>query len=439
MMKKVISLLGIIMIFAVGMSVLAGCGGNEPAGKTVESLTVAEKTILVAESAEDIKLTVRIKYADEDERAATGEDVEYASDNAQVATVSKDGVVTVTGVGSAKLTVKSKSGGATGEKLMETIDMTVVRDSSVVESLTVTGGTEQTATYKVDSTLQLETKIKYVGGAEKAATNADVTYVSSEPSIASVNSSGLVSIKAVGTTEITVSSIYNNVSGAKVVKVITLNVAEPPFVTESLTLTSEKSYSMYRDIIKYNPYEEGYVDNKAQITFNVKYYYEDEERAGNGDEATYTSSDPSVASVSDGGEITFNAIGNCTITVTSKYKTMDGKTVSVDIPVEVKRPESISPYLEITGWRVKEGAGPAGKPGVYVTFKNNSDNEIVRYSGEFDVYCLDESDNILGYLHYINGYVRLDPQEEYEMTIDIAIGYVPEGTVKMVLLKVRNQ
>lgn len=90
MMKKIISLLGIIMIFAVGMSVLAGCGGNVPAGKTVESLTVAENTILVAESADDITLTVKIKYAGEDERAATDEDVEYSSSNAQVATVSKD-------------------------------------------------------------------------------------------------------------------------------------------------------------------------------------------------------------------------------------------------------------------------------------------------------------------------------------------------------------
>lgn len=363
--------------------------------------------------------------------------MEYASDNTQVATVSKDGVVTVTGVGSAKLTVRSKSGGATGEKLMETIDMTVVRDSSVVESLTVTGGTEQTATYKVDSTLQLETKIKYVGGTEQTATNADVTYVSSEPSIATVSSSGLVSIKAVGTTEITVSSIYNNVSGAKVVKVINFTVAEPPFVTESLTLTSEKSYSMYRDIIKYNPYEEGYVDNKAQITFNVKYYYEDEERAGNSDEATYTSSDPSVASVSAGGEITFNAIGSCTITVTSKYKTMDGKTVSVDIPVEVKRIESILPYLEITSWTIKEGSSPADKPQVYFRAKNNSYDKEIKYRGQFDVYCLDENDNILGYLYYMEGYVFLGPQEEYGMGC-VAFGYVPEGTVKMVLFKVKD-
>ena len=252
MMRKIISLIGIITILVVGMTVAAGCGGSESAGKTVETLTVEENTILVAESADDITLTVRIKYAGEDERAATSEDVEYSSSNAQVATVSKDGVVTVTGVGNAKITVKSKSGGTTGEKLMETIDMTVVRDSSVVESLTVTGGTEQTATYKVDETLQLETKIKYVGGAEKPATSADVTYTSSEPDIATVSSDGLVSIKAVGTTEITVSSIYNNVSGAKVVKVITLNVAEAPLITESLTLTSEKSYVTYLDINKYN-------------------------------------------------------------------------------------------------------------------------------------------------------------------------------------------
>ena len=116
MMRKIISLIGIITILAVGMTVAAGCGGSESAGKTVERLTVEKNTILVAESADDITLTVRIKYAGEDERAATSEDVEYSSDNTQVATVSKDGVVTVTGVGSAKLTVKSKSGGTTGEK-----------------------------------------------------------------------------------------------------------------------------------------------------------------------------------------------------------------------------------------------------------------------------------------------------------------------------------
>ena len=216
---------------------------------------------------------------------------------------------------------------------------------------------------------------------------------------------------------------------------INLTVAEPPFVTESLTLTSEKSYATYVDINKYNP-EEGYVDNKAQITFNVKYYYEDEERAGNGDEATYTSSDPSVASVSDGGEITFNAIGNCTITVTSKYKTMDGRTVSVDIPVEVKRPESISPYLEITGWRVIEApVWGSDTPGLYVTFRNNSENKHIFCDDNFDVYCLDENDNIIGYFYFWQGDISIRPQEEYEMTCDMAIGYVPEGTVKMVLLK----
>lgn len=430
MMKKIISLLGIIMIFAVGISVLAGCGGNVPAGKTVESLTVAEKTILVAESAEDIKLTVRIKYADEDERAATGEDVEYASDNTQVATVSKDGVVTVTGVGSAKLTVKSKSGGATGEKLMETIDMTVVRDSSVVESLTVTGGTEQTATYKVDSTLQLETKIKYVGGAEKPATSADVTYVSSEPSIASVDSSGLVSIKAVGTTEITVSSIYNNVSGAKVVKVITLSVAEAPLVTESLTLTSEKSYSVIRGIYGYDP-TKGYENDKTQIAFNVKYYYEDAARAGNSDEATYTSSDPDVASVSDGGEITFNAIGNCTITVTSKYKTMDGETVSVDIPVEVYKPTNVVANYKITAWEVDYYGSQTS---VDLIIKNLTSEGIVIYETMY-VCCLNTEGKVLDTLRFGGESVYIGANAEKECNFLIDKKDIPEGTAEMIIVK----
>ena len=432
MMKKIISLLGIIMTFAVGMTVAAGCGGSESAGKTVETLTVEENTILVAESADDITLTVRIKYAGEDERAATSEDVEYSSSNAQVATVSKDGVVTVTGVGSAKITVKSKSGGTTGEKLMETIDMTVVRDSSVVESLTVTGGTEQTATYKVDKTLQLETKIKYVGGAEKPATNADVTYVSSEPDIATVNSSGLVSIKAAGTTEITVSSIYNNVSGAKVVKVITLNVAEAPLITESLTLTSPEEYSVIRGIYGYDP-TKGYENDKTQITFNVKYYYEDAERAGNSDEATYTSSDPGVASVSDSGEITFNAIGTCTITVTSKYKTMDGKTVSVDIPVEVYRPTNIDIGYVITEFRTNY----ISSPNVYInlTLRNITDKNIDAYSF-MEVCCLDSQGKVLDTLYF--GFFTAYLTANSERTIENASSdkQIPEGTTEMVIVKV---
>lgn len=430
MMKKIISLLGIIMTFAVAMSVFAGCGGNKSAAKTVESLSVTQKTILVTESAEDIKLAVRIKYADEDERAATGEDVEYSSDNTQVATVSKDGVVTVTGIGNTKLSVRSKSGGATGEKLMETIDMTVVRDSSVVESLTVTGGTEQTATYKVDSTLQLETKIKYVGGAEKPATSADVTYVSSEPSIATVSSSGLVSIKAVGTTEITVSSIYNNVSGAKVVKVITLNVAEAPLITESLTLTSPEEYSVIRGIYGYDP-TKGYENDKTQIAFNVKYYYEDKARAGNSDEATYTSSDPNVASVSDGGEITFNAIGTCTITVTSKYKTMDGETVSVEIPVEVYKPTNVVANYKITAWEEDESYDQ-----IFITLTvNNLINENIYVNPSMDIGCLSAEGKVLDslYLFYIDGFIKANSTGE---AIGSSMKHIPEGTVEMVIMRV---
>lgn len=294
----------------------------------------------------------------------------------------------------------------------------------------VTGGTEQTATYKVDSTLQLETKIKYVGGAEKPATSADVTYVSSEPSIASVDSSGLVSIKAVGTTEITVSSIYNNVSGAKVVKVITLSVAEAPLVTESLTLTSEKSYSVIRGIYGYDP-TKGYENDKTQIAFNVKYYYEDAARAGNSDEATYTSSDPDVASVSDGGEITFNAIGTCTITVTSKYKTMDGETVSVDIPVEVYKPTNVVANYKITAWEVDYYGSQTS---VDLIIKNLTSEGIVIYETMY-VCCLNTEGKVLDTLRFGGESVYIGANAEKECNFLIDKKDIPEGTAEMIIVK----
>ena len=108
--------------------------------------------------------------------------------------------------------------------------------------------------------------------------------------------------------------------------------------------------------------------------------------------------------------------------------------------MEVKRPESISPYLEIISWRVIEApVWGSDTPGLYVKFQNISEDKNIYYKGQFDVYCLDKNDNIIGYFEFWDGYVSLGPQLKYEMLDDMAIGYVPVGTVKMVLLKVKER
>ena len=121
---------------------------------------------------------------------ATDKSVKWSSDNTAVATVSSDGTVTPKGVGEATITVTTNDGGKTASCLITVTGNTSVTGVSLDKTnLSMTPGDTQYLTASVSPS---------------NASNKSVTWTSSNTSVATVSSSGLVTAKAAGTATITV-------------------------------------------------------------------------------------------------------------------------------------------------------------------------------------------------------------------------------------------
>ena len=302
----------------------------------------------------------------------------------------------------------------------------------ITESITVEDGDRLTATHQADKTLQLHVKIKYVyDEAEKDATRADVTYTSGNHAVATVNADGEITIVAPGTAEITIESVYNNESGAKVRKTVQLTVNHAP-ITE-MTLTSSQSYSLIRGL---TDEEQGVTsDATAQIALTVTYLGGTAVTATSAD-VTFVSGDNAVASVDANGLITFNGVGTTTITVTSKYEKQGGGYMEQEIAVTVNDlPENTTKLEIISCETVIE------KDGTYLkyTIKSTATSDILVMW--LDVYFVDATGKVLGehsiYAGTGSGSLRLIKPEE-EVVIYESIQVVPEGTDETVIYNRRT-
>ncbi len=230
---------------------------------------------------------------------ATNQGVTWTSSNTSVATVSSAGLVTAVAEGTTTITVKTSDGSKTAtckvtvEIPVETVAVTGVTLSATSATLTSIGETKQlTATV-----------------APTNATNQSVTWTSSNTSVATVSSTGLVTAVANGTATITVKTADGNKTATCTVKVA-VAVTGVTLDTTSATLTTKGA--------------------TKQLTATVAPI-----NAANKN-VTWSSSNTSVASVSSTGLVTAVANGTTTITV----KTSDGSkkatcTITVDIPVSV--------------------------------------------------------------------------------------------------------
>ena len=299
----------------------------------------------------------------------------------------------------------------------------------ITESITVEDGDRLTATHQADKTLQLHVKIKYVyDEAEKDATRADVAYTSGNHAVATVNADGEITIVAPGTAEITIESVYNNESGAKVRKTVQLTVNHAP-ITE-MTLTSSQSYSLIRGLADE---EQGVTsDATAQIVLTVTYLGGTAATATSAD-VTFVSGDNAVASVDANGLITFNGVGTTTITVTSKYEKQGGGYMEKQIPVTVNDLPENTTKLEIISFEA--GIDENGKKYLDFTVKNMASSAIsVLY---IDVYYVDATGKILGTGDLFVGTVEgnpswIEPGEEIQSGEAGNISFV-EGTVEILI------
>ncbi len=141
---------------------------------------------------------------------ATNQNVTWSSSDDNIATVDENGLVRAVAVGEATITVTTNDGGFTASSAI------------TVEAVAVTGISlnTSTATLNVSETLQLNATIQ-----PENATNQNVTWSSSDNSIATVNENGLVTGVAEGTATITVTTEDGNFTATCTVTVETTTVA----------------------------------------------------------------------------------------------------------------------------------------------------------------------------------------------------------------------
>jgi uncharacterized protein YjdB len=265
--------------------------------KTVEGGFTKYCTVYVKSAAKGIKITLHDVVIQKDEEyqipytldpsSATEADIAWTSTNTSVATVSKKGVVKGVTQGSTIIMAKLANG--------EIAYCNVVVQEEV-EGLQLNYDTKTVYTGK---TFKLKASIKPEG-----ATNPEVTYESSNPAVATVTAKGTVKGIKSGTAIITVTTKENGFKAFCIVTVIK-------------NVTSIKlNYTNYKLGVKKSFYLKGKVTSTA-TNKSLK----------------WTSSNPSVATVSSTGKVTGKKYGVAYITATAK----DGSGVKATCKVQVVR------------------------------------------------------------------------------------------------------
>ncbi|WP_010523528.1 Ig-like domain-containing protein [Aquimarina agarivorans] len=176
-------------------------------GITVEAATVEKSQLL--------ELSTLITPAD-----ASDKSVAWSSNNTNVATVDSSGVVKGIAEGIATITVTSIDGNYTA-----TSEITVV---STPVSVTKVRLTPESETIEVDSNLTVTAVVK-----PSNASNKNVSWTSSNPSVATVSTAGLVTALKIGETTITATSADGDFVATSEIKVV------KPLIEGGLILQAE--------------------------------------------------------------------------------------------------------------------------------------------------------------------------------------------------------
>ena len=237
-------------------------------------------------------------------KSATGlknKKVTYKSSKKSVATVSSKGVVTAKKKGTATITVTSAS-----DKTVKATFKVTVKAKPSKSSITLK---KKKATLTIGKTTTI--KIKKV----KGLSSKEVTYKSSDKSVATVSKTGVVKAKKKGTATITVTSAVNKKVKAKFTVTVTGKKSNT-----SVFVTSIDTHSS----ITLKP------NSGTRLAYNISPINATNQKV------TATSSNPVVAKVTDvtDGEVGILAITEGTTTIT--LKSADGKATK-KVKVNVKK------------------------------------------------------------------------------------------------------
>lgn len=273
--------------------VLAACGGGSsgpPPDTTprVTSVAVTPSPAAVVVGAQT-QLTATVSAVN---GAPTA--VSWGTSNAAIATVSATGQVQGVAPGTATITATStfdatKSGTST----------VTVSPPPAVNSVTVAPAAPAIV---VGQTLPLTATVAAVGGASTA-----VTWTSSDPAIVSVSTAGTLTGLAVGTADVTATSVFAPTVSATVP--VTVSPAPPGVVSVAVAPVNPTIV----------------VDEVLQLTAAVTVV------SGASTAVTWASSNTAVATVAADGEVTAIAVGTTTVTATSTFDATKSGSTNVTV------------------------------------------------------------------------------------------------------------
>ena len=271
-------------------TVTATSGGKTGAASLTVTFTpppVANVAVQPSTGSVDVGKTLQLGavLTDASGSALSGRQVTWATSNAAIATVSSSGLVSAVSAGTATIT-------ATSEGKSGTASISVTVPPAPVATVTVT---PSPASDTVGRTLQLQATLR--DSANNVLTGRTITWASSNTSLATVSSTGLVQGVAAGTVTITATS--EGKSGSSTVTV----VAAPPAPVASVVVSPNS----------------GSISTGQSLALQVTL----RDAANNvltGRTVTWASSNTAVATVSSSGVVQGVAAGPATITASSEGK-----------------------------------------------------------------------------------------------------------------------
>ena len=310
---------GLVKAVARGSATITATSGNVSGEASItvelppERVEVDPSSAMLTSVGATQLLTATVYDTNDD--IITDAPVAWTSDNPSVATVNRNGLVTAIGGGDA--TITATSGSKTGSAAV-TVAVTGARIEIVLSSvkLTSVGGTEQLSLKVYDSN-------------DNVIADAPVTWSSSNPAVATVDTDGLVKAVARGNTTITATS--GSIS-TDIVITVDLPAERIEINPPSATLTS--------------------VGDTEQLNAAV---YDVNDDVISDAKVAWESNDPSVAKVSGRGLVTAVAQGSTMITATSGVKSATA-SITVNLPPARIALDSNSETLTSVGATVRLSA-----------------------------------------------------------------------------------
>ena len=292
-----VSSTGLVTALSVGTSLIAGTseGRSGSAVLTVSAVPVATVSVSLAATSVTVGGTTQATATARDaaNNVLTGRPVAWASSNPAVAMVSGAGLVTSLTVGTATITATSEGRSGTAVLAVTAAPVATVTVSLAATSVTVGGTTQATAVTR--------------DAVNTVLTGRAIAWSSSNTSVATVNSSGLVTALAVGSATITATSEGRSGTGG-----LTVTAVPVASVSASLAPTSVAV---------------GATSQATAVTRDAS------NNVLAGRTVTWSSSNTAVATVNSSGLVTTLAVGTATITATSEGQIGNAVLTVTAVPV----------------------------------------------------------------------------------------------------------